>query len=421
MARSSFRCDPNATVVTIPASVTSLDSSSFKLACDLTTVIFEPGSRLTALGEETFKDCGLLKSICLPASLESLPSFLFVHCLIYQFTPPALERVSFESGSKLREIDAFTFVGCQFLKSICLPASVEKISGESFATCPPINIEIDGGNPFLRVIGAFIMDLDGRKIVCHFGSDSEIEIPDTVETIGERVFHHRRSIRRVSFGSDSHLREIENEAFGNCELLQSICIPSGVTCIPYVCFGLCKSLQTVSFASNSQMTVLGEWSFSGSGLESITIPSTVELLSTNCFDDCRRLTTVIFAAEARLRRIADRAFQDCSSLASFSVPSSVEWVGLECFSGCSLLLHLDFSMPCHLRELLSVPPALNRLIHIPDSVEIMQFGTSGRRDGDYALSFGRESKLETIGTTARRLFLQFSSGTLKIFRSRVEF
>jgi hypothetical protein len=335
--------------------------------------------------------------------------------------PPALETVTFESGSKLRKIRPFTFAGCEFLKSIYLPASVEEIGGHSFAACPNISIEIDRGNPFLRVTGALIMDLDGRRIVCSFGSDPEIEIPDTVETIGSYAFGHCRFVRRVSFGADSHHRVIEREAFASCELLQSICIPSAVTHIPDGCFSQCSSLQTVAFASSSEMEMIGERSFSCSGLESITVPATVEVLNTSCFGSCSRLAVVIFAAQSKLRRIANQAFQNCSSLASISLPSSVELVGLRCFSGCSSMSHLEFSMPCHLRELLSLPPALSRLIHIPDSVEILEFATSSGDTGNYALSFGSESKLAFIRTTAKRLFLQLSNARLKLFRSKVEF
>jgi hypothetical protein len=46
-----------------------------------------------------------------------------------------VERVVFEPGSKLKQIDQSAFSGCEFLTSIAIPASVETIGDFAFRKC----------------------------------------------------------------------------------------------------------------------------------------------------------------------------------------------------------------------------------------------------------------------------------------------
>jgi hypothetical protein len=90
-------------------------------------------------------------------------------------TPSPVETITFESGSKLRELNGEAFFGCDSLKSICLPASLETIYSSSFPHCRGLRIEIESGNKFYRVFSDFVMDLNGQAILRYFGNDSEIE------------------------------------------------------------------------------------------------------------------------------------------------------------------------------------------------------------------------------------------------------
>jgi hypothetical protein len=417
----AFRCDPRATVVTIPASVSSLDSSSFQGANLVQTITFQSGSELKTVAASTFEGCTSLKSICFPASLERLPSHVFVHAPLgepHGISP--VETITFESGSRLREILGASFYGCHSLQSICIPASVQRLVNFGLINSRQMKIEIERGHPLYRVIGDFVMDLSGRQTIQYFGNNSQIEVPDTVEGLGGCTFSYCDVVSEVLFGSNSSVCAIATRAFAQSGL-QSICIPSLVTRIAELCFDQCQSLRSISFTSDSQLTVIRAYAFRESGVESISIPSTVEDLQRGCFEDCRSLVRVIFAIDAKLVQIDELVFHRCSSLGPICLPSSVEHVGFDCFSGCRAMSFLRFSVRSSLKSLRDLPRCLCAPADIPDAVEILEVAHTFRESPECALRFGRESKLAAIGTEAKGSFLQFSSRTLKLFRSDSEF
>jgi hypothetical protein len=332
-----------------------------------------------------------------------------------------VEHVTFEAGSKLRQICDFAFRGCDSLKSICLPASVESICGTSFATSSLTRIEIESGNKFYRILGGFVVGLNASQIIRYFGTESCVEIPDTVEVLDSQSFSHCSSIREVRFGSDSKLNCIRGCAFEGCTNLQSIAIPSLVTIIDRDGFYGCESLPAISFCSTTHLTRIAARALSHTGLQSITIPSSVEDLSDSCFKACHKLVTVTFLPDSKLARIDCSAFARCELLRPMVIPSSVEHVGCACFDDCHSMPRLHFSNPCRVRQLLALPPILTGVAEIPDSVESLAFSGRFRERRRYALSFASESKVTTLKTQASQSFLQLSSRTLKVVRCKVEF
>ena len=96
----------------------------------------------------------------------------------------SLSRITFANGSCLKRIEERAFSGCKSLQEIEIPASVEVLGERCF-----------GG----------IKDSNGKVVFCE-------------------------SLSRVTFASGSCLKRIEKGAFGWCESLQDIEIPAGVSC-----------------------------------------------------------------------------------------------------------------------------------------------------------------------------------------------
>jgi hypothetical protein len=135
MSDRSPRAATNAKSIIIPASVSWLDQEALGDVQTVEVIAFAPRSRLSALPDQGLCACKSLKSICFPASLKSLPSFLFSNRPGHSTQGVTLKSVTFERGSKLRTIDDSVFHRCYSLKSICLPASVESMNGSSLADC----------------------------------------------------------------------------------------------------------------------------------------------------------------------------------------------------------------------------------------------------------------------------------------------
>jgi hypothetical protein len=392
-------------------------------------VQFAPGATLTHLSLNFWQKFSSIKSLIVPPSVESISSYCFCHP--DYFSP--LESITFEPGSKLREIDVAAFMGCGELKSIVLPASVEKLDGESFFSCGIRDIELEKGNRHFVWRRPCLMDIHETVLVRSFGTKRpcDVHIPDQIERIGRYCFEGLTSFGPVIFGARSKCRVIEERAFACCKLLNRICVPAGVTCLGEYCFSGCANLVAeFSFHAGSKLTEIHPGAFYHcEHLRTITIPESVETIGFRCFLGCSALTNVFFEGKSKLARIDGSAFGYCSSLVRFDLPSSVEFVGPECFQGCRAMAAFVFVSPPHVRELLDVP-VIGERFEIPDCVEVVMMPVveSGKRP--FTLEFGTASRLAEMRSpeqtpyrysSPRRGFLRVGVRCLKLIREELEF
>jgi hypothetical protein len=290
-----------------------------------------------------------------------------------------LESFTFETGSKLRKIGGMAFAGCSRLQSICFPASLSEIDGETFLYSCFMSIGFESQNQHFCVCGHFILDFDRVCIIRHFGANEKerIEIPEHIEVLGRHCFA-RREFDSVSFVRQSKLRFIRTQAFGMSNL-RMICIPSSVRAIEDSAFFLCGCLSCVTFQPNSELT-----------------------------------------------RVGACVFCDCHELKYLCLPCSVEFIGNSCFRRCMNLSTLSFAAPAHIRELLSVPTSNLSSVDIPDSVEVLETVIEVSRE--LTITFGDASKLgqlafsgECSGRRPIRGFVRIPAHRLKVFRCNGEF
>jgi hypothetical protein len=83
------------------------------------------GSLLAEIPKNLFASMWLLKSICIPSSVEVLRQYCFSLCI-------RLVSVHFESVSRIRQIESFAFSGCQALRRIFFPISIRIIEPFAF-------------------------------------------------------------------------------------------------------------------------------------------------------------------------------------------------------------------------------------------------------------------------------------------------
>jgi hypothetical protein len=147
--------------ITIPASLQVLASDFFPKHRDACAIIFARHSTLTRIQSGTFRDFFNLNSLHIPRSVEYLGSNLFCDS-VGTHTPPPIKSITFERGSRLKQIDKNAFFGCSDLTSLILPASVEQIDGSLFLQCGLGKPEFERGNPHFAVDGDFLMKRTGR-------------------------------------------------------------------------------------------------------------------------------------------------------------------------------------------------------------------------------------------------------------------
>ena len=164
-------------------------------------------------------------------------------------------------------------------------------------------------------------------------------ISASVVTIDGYAFDNCRNLTSVTFASGSPLMTIGNSAFKNCSSLTSITIPASVRSIGDYAFNSCgrRDFETqisVTFASGSNLTSIGNHVFSGSNLMSIEIPASVKSIGESAFFDCQILTSVTFASGSQLESIGNDSFNNCWGLSSITIPSTVTSIGNDSFKRC---------------------------------------------------------------------------------------
>jgi hypothetical protein len=283
-----------------------------------------------------------LKWICIPASVEVISDGCFADLR-------QLSSLTFEPGSKLREIRTSVFFECDSLRSISLPASLSVLTGSAFIGSSIQEIHVDRANDHCFVSGESLIGLQGMTLIFHFGPS-------------ERV------IVGAELGSFGKYREIGPYSFVNCSVMRSIYIPASIEILGDSCFGRCSSLFQITFESGSKLTRIGQEPFQYcSSLTIICIPVQVEDILSCCFHRCGSLAEITFELNSSLLRIGSRAFSHCRSLSSIILPSQIEMIDSTAFYACAPLRQLIVGMDSQLRAL-DLPPADFGSLFVPDSV-----------------------------------------------------
>lgn len=145
----------------------------------------------------------------------------------------------------------------------------------------------------------------------------------------------------VSYSNhDYDVKTIGYHAFSNCQNLQDVTLPDGVTTIVEAAFKGCKNLKNVVLPKS--VTSLGWSTFAEcTSLTSIVIPDGVTYLGNSSFWGCSSLTSVELPNS--LKSIGSWAFCDCTSLTSVIIPNSVTEILASAFLRCTNLTDVIIS------------------------------------------------------------------------------
>ena len=252
------------------------------------------------------------------------------------------------------------------LRSVVIPTNVTTVGYSAFKRCSSLTTVTFEKESQLKTIGG---DYYYGGAFSDCTALTSIEIPASVETIGNTAFSDCSSLATVTFEKGSRLKTIGNNAYYRCTSLTSIEIPASVETIEKKAFMHCSSLATVTFEKGSQLKTIAGDSYDGAfsdctALTSIEIPASVETIEATAFSDCSQLTTVTFEKGSLLKTIGGGysssshfgtysdyygAFSDCSSLTSIEIPASVETIEATAFKRCSKLTTVTFEKGSQLK------------------------------------------------------------------------
>ena len=322
------------------------------LVLDNGTLVIPEG--ITTLGDKVFMGYTNIKTVVLPSTISSIGVKAFANCT-------SLEKVVFTKGTpSLFEISGRAFENCVALKSIDLPANLETISYYAFANSGLESIKIPAT---VSTLGGHAIELNGITLreydygnsfdSCKSLKSVTFAQNGDLKSLTKETFQNCTALESVTLPDG--LEEIQSKAFTNTKLT-SISIGAVVTKIDTDAFSDIGSLSTVKFAENGSLNTIGNYAFENSGLTSVEIPSTVTSLGRQVFAGCAKLETVTFKGgliskiqgstfkgtaiksitlPESVKIIEECAFMDCSELTTVNLPSGLTTLGSENRGGSS--------------------------------------------------------------------------------------
>ena len=135
-------------------------------------------------------------------------------------------------------------------ENLVLNLALQKIDSDSF--------EFDGNAVYTN---------NKKRLVYCMSQETSFTIPEGVEIIGEMAFRGKKVLKNVIIANS--VKEIEHDAFYDCDELDNIYVPAGVKIVRSYAFAECDKLKKVTFAG------------------------TPEKVSRHTFDDCDQLHDII--------------------------------------------------------------------------------------------------------------------------------
>lgn len=211
-------------------------------------VSIELNEGLESIGDYAFRGCSDISKMELPSTVRNIGQGCFTDCGI----------VSARIPEGVNVLNTGTFSGCKGLTEVYLPSTLYEIGTSCFSGCSLLR-EIEIPESVMTIGESAFYNAGFAKVSlprmlteinqCVFSECrnlTEVNLPSNLRNIGFRSFYNCERLSRIAFPEKT--LSIDNRAFENCKVLKEIYVPSSVTFIDYGnsgAFNGCDSLTDV--------------------------------------------------------------------------------------------------------------------------------------------------------------------------------
>ena len=357
--------------VTLPDALTVIAGSLFN-GCDSLQSVSIPAG-VTDIGSDAFEYCGRLEQLNLPEGLQSIGAEAFERTALREVVVP----------NSVTTMGVGVFLECDSLRSVTLPRGLSEIPNNLFRSCD--NLQHVDMPRAPRRIGEHAFDSD---VSLH-----QLDIPEGVTEIAYQAF---RYCYLSSVRLPSTLRTLRAGAFSDADWLKEIDIPASVQIIGESCFSSCDSLERVTLHEGllsikdnafndspvlgnvelpNSLRFMGRRVFCGNTRRtSFTLPPLLTEVPDYTCASCDSLETVIL--HDRCTRIGTCAFEigdywhPYNKLAHVTIPEGVTEIGNSAFNHCPLE---EVNLPGTLKKIgyWAFNEGKYRRIVVPEGVEVI--------------------------------------------------
>lgn len=316
--------------IQIDDSITWISDYSFKNCTGLKSINLP--KKASIVGKYLFDGCTSLKKINIPANLKNSPgtSGIFINSYI--------NHIVFDKG--LTEIpekifaddsgDSITIKTIEYEEGTIEIASIKnfyRYKGSVKNVIIPSTARIISTSAFLGFTLLSNIDISNINVIGQnaFGSCESLEtiiIPSEIIELKDKTFNNCINLRSVVMGEN--IVKIGANVFSNCKNLSKIVLPSKLEKIGIKAFSNCEALKQIIIPF--EVTSIEQSAFSGcSNLEKIVINGKILELAGHIFENCEKLTDIYLPST--LLKIGYKSFYNCSNLTSITLPESLTEIG----------------------------------------------------------------------------------------------
>ena len=369
----------NLASVTLPSTLKILENSAFQSCGKLISVEIPEG--VTSIGDLAFGWCANLTSVTLPSTLKTLGEGAFTSCdnlssivdksgkfiktedgIVYSADGTKIIAVLksasgeiyiaegmteipdylFVNNSRITgvvvpegviRIGDFAFDNCENLISVTLPATLQTLGESVFGSCPQLTSIEDRSGKFIKTVDGIVYSADGTQMIAVLKSASgKIHIAQGVVGIPDWLFYGNSRINDVIVPEG--VVSIGAIAFGECENLTSITLPSSLTVIgkgAIPTFTIIRSEPGV-FAHTWALENGYTWQSTQQAESKVMkLPAGLKIIRREAFQGS---PAECFVLPDGCVEIGERAFADCAKLRQVKIPASVTAIADNAFEGC---------------------------------------------------------------------------------------